>query len=131
MTAQSSQRHTPDCGLCAHLAAGKMQFAGGQTIPPYCAVCDGHHYEDVPHRPPADKRICPRCRVNRRAVEHIPEALRPDRKRYAPFCEACLMAEGYERCEAVFTDWTCTYWAKITPPLSEEDKVRKLARIFE
>lgn len=41
------------------------------------------------------RSLCPRCHVNRRAVQDSIEAGRDDRKHYAAYCEPCLIEEGY------------------------------------
>lgn len=96
-------RHdTANCGLCKRIAAGETHvlkgIGKGNVIPAFCVRCDAHHYGEY-HRTdlrPGDKKsLCPRCRLNRREVEHIQHAFRADRKHYADYCAPCLEDEGY------------------------------------
>lgn len=57
-----------------------------------------YRYASFPHRM-KDKSICPKCNVNKRYYQDIPESARWERKAQAPMCEPCLIANGYVRHE--------------------------------
>lgn len=88
------------CRLCEVLQSGESHTRNGVEITPFCATCDGHHPEKwVCKTVGLKKGDCPRCRVARCEVEDIPESGRWEHKKYAPYCLACLEAEGYVRVE--------------------------------
>ena len=97
MTTQTIRCKQPACGLCDLLAEGKTATRNGVEISPVCPRCELHHWPSGACPAGAlPKSRCPRCKTAKRALEHIPESGRWERRRYARFCEACLSEEGYE-----------------------------------
>lgn len=99
--------HDANCGLCARLARGETHLRNGDVlITPLCKKCSTHHMAGA-CAAPERKSLCSRCRMNTRAVEHVPHAMRVDRKRYADYCEPCMRDTGHV---LVSPSEGITYW---------------------
>ena len=109
------------CPLCRRLALGQTHLQHGNIeITPLCATCERHHLPS--YSCPAlrtDKRICPRCRVNKRALVDIPESGRWEHKTYGRWCPDCYIAEGWQQVTHVVTirgprlsTYTATWYEK-------------------
>jgi hypothetical protein len=92
--------HPTDCQLCARLAEGHTKTKNGTDISPLCPNCEVHHFESVFCRgEKLPEAVCPRCKKNIRELEDIFDSGRWEKKRYARYCAACLVATGYVRRE--------------------------------
>lgn len=76
------------------------------------------------------RSICPRCRVNKRELEDIPESHRWERRRYSPFCRPCLIEEGYVLTgmdvrmfgqDGELYDYAARWWVKKSDPVQRDD----------
>lgn len=126
------------CDICAGLRDGRIRHP--ETWSPHCKVCGLHHWLDYPHSMVGlPKSRCPCCRVNKRALEDIPESARWERKRYAPFCESCLLAEGYVKVEHTvdllykgqLVDQVVSWWVKPAPPVDEAEGAKWMEALWE
>lgn len=108
MTSTQTAHNATDCRLCRRLAEGKPDTS------PFCARCGSHHWPNLAHSTEGlPKSTCPRCRERKREVEHIIQAFRADRKRYATYCEPCLIEEGYvQRYVETSAEGRLTWWVQ-------------------
>ena len=126
--------HRADCGLCRRLAEGKANYLGQpvtEIVSPVCEACQLHHWPDDPRCPvmKVSRSTCPKCRVNKRELQHILQAFSTDRQTYAPYCASCLVEEGFVKHEMGVGDGVLTWWEK---PLTAEEEARVSARdVFE
>lgn len=83
-----------------------------------------------PANPPGSRpkrshnNTCPRCRVNRKALMDVREAMSLGQQRkYAPFCESCLVDDGWVKEEqhtsylkgSEWVGYTYVFWEKPLP----------------